>query len=155
MDLSNVTQLLGAFYPEAQLKQFLGLLGFSEKPQLPRDSTSTHLLRYDLGIEIILTGERYLDKPLRDYPEGALVLENISFYGAKSSEFSQFNGILPHGLQYGLTLKQLSAVFGEPAWFDEELAKARWDLAEYAVFVDFDKQGCSDGYGFQMPVSED
>ncbi len=154
MNFSNVTQLLGAFYPEPQLKQFLDALGFHEKPRLPRDSTNAHLLRHDLGIEIIFTGERYLDQPMREYPEGALVFECISFYGAKDSDFSRFDGPLPHALEFGLTLKQLSSEFGQPAFFDEELALARWDLPQYAVFANFDHDGCSDVYSFQMPVSE-
>lgn len=152
---SNVTSLLGAFYPEVSLKQFLDGLGFLGIPTLPRDSTSTYLLRHDLGIEITLTGERYLDNPSRVYPEGAIVLENVRFYGAENSSFTKFGDELPHSLQFGLTLKQLSGVLGDSIWFDEELAKARWDFEGYTMAADFDEHGCADVYSFQMPISED
>jgi hypothetical protein len=155
MDFSTITSLLGTFYPEESLKQFLEGLGFSEKPKLPRDSTSTYLLRHDLGVEITLTGERYLDNPTRSYPEGAIVLENVRFYSAKNSSFANFKGALPNALQFGLTLKELAAIFGEPAWFDEELAKARWDLSNHAMSADFNEQGRSDVYSFQVPIAED
>ncbi len=155
MDLSNVTELLGSFYQEAPLKQFLDALGLSEKPRLPRDSTTTVLHRYDLGIEITFTGERYLDQPIRDYPEGALVLTNLRFYGPGFRNFSSFDGTLPYRLEFGATLKQLASVFGEPAWFDAELAKARWDLPNHAAFAGFDEEGRSDLYGFQTPIVDD
>lgn len=155
MNLSNVTSLLGSYYPEAQLRKFLETLGFSEKPQLPKGSMSTHLIREDLGIEITLTGERYLDNPERTYPEGALVLKNIRFYGAGDPDYSPFYGILPHGLQFGSTLEQIYPLIGKPDWFDEDLAKARWKLSDHAVFANFNKNGQSRVYSFQMPISED
>lgn len=155
MNLSDVTSLLGAYYPETQLVGFLAALGFSDEPRLPKDSMSTYLSRNDLGIEITLTGERYLDDPRRTYPEGALVLKNIRLYGADDPDFAAFVGILPIGLQFGATLEQLSSSIGKPDWFDEDLAKARWNLSDYAIFANFNDDGYSKSYSFQLPVSDD
>ncbi len=155
VDLSHIPALLGTWYPEPALKQLLDSLGMSEAPRLPKDSMSTHLIRHDLGVEITFTDERLLDYPQRAYPEGALVLKNIRFYGAKTADFSPFSGSLPHGLQFGATLAQLSALIGKPAWFDEDLAKARWDLPDLAVLANFNDNGQSNVYSFQPPVSDD
>ncbi len=155
MNLSNIVSILGAFYPEERLTHFLGEFGLSEKPKLPRDDTSTYLLRHDLGIELILTSERYLNNRSRSYPEGALVLESVGVYGAKDSTFARFDGMLPHSLQFGMTLEELSEKFGKPTRFDDELATARWDLSDHSVFADFDDDGRADIYSFQPPVVDD
>lgn len=155
MNFSEIIGLLGAYYPEARLVRFLGDLGFSEAPRLPRDSTSTYVIRHDLGVEVILTGERYLNNRIKRYPEGALVFENVCFYGNKNSDFACFDGLLPHALRFGFTLKDLSEKFGKPAKFDDDLAKARWDLSDHSFFADFDEDGGADIYSFQPRVVDD
>lgn len=155
MNFSNVTPLLGSYYGEPALQSFLADLQISEAPKVPKGETTAFLNRADLGIELTFTDERYLDNPTRAYPEGALVLENIRFYGVQTPDFQVFTGTLPQGLKFGATMKQLGAELGEPDWFDEDLGKARWDRADHAVFVGLDEQGRSDVYALQTPVDDE
>ncbi len=155
MDFTNVISLLGLYYPEAPLKQFLGGLELSTVPRIPRDSANTYLQRRDLGIELIFTDERYLDNPQREYPEGAVVLEQVRVYGIPRDDASPFVGTLPHQLRFGLTRQEISAVLGEPVWYDEELASAGWDLPDHTVFASFDSDGHADVIAFQTPVDRD
>lgn len=147
MDLSNVTELLGSFYLEAPLKQFLDALGPSEKPRLPRDSTTTFLHRYDLGIEITFTGQsrcagafrviRLSDANCRRHRTDPL-LRSATFHRQRDQDGLGWDGELPAGLDFEDSpedlFRKLNAAPVQQA--DSALTgHGVWQLGDYTLHV--------------------
>ncbi|MDI3722975.1 hypothetical protein QK353_13700 [Pseudomonas aeruginosa] len=74
---------LGYYYGEEELNLLLNALAIAEAPVLPRGDTDTYLLKESAGIELTLSDAESLKFPERDYPDGALVLTNVRYYGKK------------------------------------------------------------------------
>ncbi|WP_067065001.1 hypothetical protein [Roseateles chitosanitabidus] len=156
MDLSHTIALLGSYHGEPAIAELLTLLGIDAAPRLKRGDSSAFLLKRELGVELTFVRERDLDvPPAREYPEGALVLDNVRFYGPGLKTFQAFGGRMPDGLAFGRTLDDLRGVFGEPAWHCSDLNRARWDREGHAVFAGFDDTGRSDVLAVQLPVEPD
>ncbi|KAI1695674.1 DNase CdiA [Ditylenchus destructor] len=106
--------------------ELVNALEIVEKPQLPKGDDTAYLVSEQRGVELTFVDERYLDAPpTREYPEGALVLNNVRFYGVAGSRFKRFDGELPHGLAFGQTLDQLKAKLGATTWESSDSDRAR------------------------------
>ncbi|WP_343628426.1 hypothetical protein [Roseateles sp.] len=156
MDFSEIASRLGYYFGEREVSELVNALEIVEKPQLPKGDDTAYLVSEQRGVELTFVDERYLDAPpTREYPEGALVLNNVRFYGVAGSRFKRFDGELPHGLAFGQTLDELKAKLGATTWESSDSDRARWDQPDHLIFAGFDDQGRADVYALQMLVVEE
>lgn len=124
-----------------------------EKPKIPKGDVDAYVKNHDEGVELTFTDERALDvKAGREYPEGALVLSNIRFYGAPTNDFKIFNGILPMSLSFGDIKEKLLEKLMSPAWLNSKQSSMRWDFEGYCLFCDFDADQKLDTICIQLPL---
>lgn len=110
----NYSEKIGLYYGEPLLADLLSQLNISEKPKLERGDDTAYVSNHALGVELTFKDEHALNQPRREYPEGALVLSNMRFYGVPTEGFSVFRGALPRGIQFGATRQQVISAFGTP-----------------------------------------
>ncbi|MDH0090947.1 hypothetical protein N7373_05775 [Achromobacter mucicolens] len=132
---------LGYYYGEEELNPLLNALAIAEVPVLPRGDTDTYLLKESAGIELTLSDAESLRFPERDYPDGALVLTNVRYYGKKIGEFSIFQGALPCGIKFGQTKADLISLLGEPEWKNDDESRLRWVRGSHRIHVTLDRDG--------------
>lgn len=132
-------EYLGYYYGETNIDTLLAALGINEPPILPRGDNNAHLSNEIKGIELTFSDSESLSTPQRDYPDGALVLANIRFYGRKIEEFSIYQGELPYGIRFGLNKSELISLLGEPEWRNPEENRLRWIRGNHRVHVTLSK----------------
>ncbi len=132
-------EYLGCYHGETKLDALLAALDINEPPILPRGDTDTYLSNEAAGIELTFSDSASLSAPQRDYPDGALVLVNIRYYGRRLDEFSIYQGNLPYGLTFGLNKYELIALLGEPEWRNPEGFRLRWIRGHHRVHVTVSK----------------
>ncbi|AHB57783.1 TPA: hypothetical protein ACRND3_006471 [Pseudomonas aeruginosa] len=132
---------LGYYYGEEELNLLLNALAIAEVPVLPRGDTDTYLLKESAGIELTLSDAESLKFSERDYPDGALVLTNVRYYGKKIGEFSIFQGALPYGIKFGQTKPDLISLLGEPEWKNPDESRLRWVRGSHRIHVTLDNDG--------------
>jgi hypothetical protein len=93
------------------------------------------LNNHRLGVELTFYPESRVKIRLREYPEGALVLYNIRFYGRKARLFRPFEGQLPLGLQFGASKDSLIKDCGPPDTEIPDLGLMRWDRQCHSLFA--------------------
>jgi len=123
----NYAEKIGLYYGEPQLEDLLSKLNISAKPKLKRGDDTTYLSSHELGVELTFEDADSLSQPRREYPDGALVLSNIRFYGVPTGLFSAFKGTLPRGIQFGTKRQELISALGEPDWAAPSGRKFRWE----------------------------
>jgi hypothetical protein len=143
--------VLGKYFGEAEITSFLAGLEITSKPKLKRGDSSTHLSNQARGVELAFEDSEALDVIAREYPDGALVLANISLY-IKSSTFQAYKGELPFGIESNDTRQTLKEKLGTPAEDDAEMGIMRWDSKDYCVFADVDSNGNVLNIALQLPL---
>ncbi|MBK5012968.1 hypothetical protein IAE33_004828 [Pseudomonas sp. S60] len=128
-------QYLGIYYGEAKLGDLLKSLNIYEQPILARGETDTYLSKETAGIELTFSDSETLKSPERDYPDGALVLVNIRYYGKQIGQFSIYQGVLPYGIKFGLKKAALLTLLGEPEWKNPQESRLRWIRENHRVHV--------------------
>lgn len=130
MQKYDYTSLLGLYFGEKALTDFLLSVGITKRPKIPRDDTSTIVEGKSSGLELTFEEEEFLETPLRDYPDGAMVLTSIRFNGTRTDECEISPLELPHGLKFGMNREAILQLLGTPQLVDDELDMFRWDFAE-------------------------
>ena len=128
-------QYLGIYSGEANLGDLLKSLNIHEQPILARGETDTYLSKETAGIELTFSDSETLKSPERDYPDGALVLVNIRYYGKQIGQFSIYQGVLPYGIKFGLKKAALLTLLGEPEWKNPQESRLRWIRENHRVHV--------------------
>ncbi|WP_025804398.1 hypothetical protein [Pseudomonas chlororaphis] len=131
----NYFESLGAYYGEKKIKDLLEDLKITETPTLPRGDADTYLLKEEAGIELTLSDSESIKDPKREYPDGALVLTNVRYYGKEMQGFSIFQGELPYGIQFGQEKKEIISMLGEPEWKNSDESRLRWIRGNHRVHV--------------------
>ncbi|WP_449432743.1 hypothetical protein [Pseudomonas putida] len=134
-------EYLGSYYGENKLDSLLTTFKINETPILLHGDTDTYLSKEIEGIELTLSDSASLTSQERDYPDGALVLVNIRYYGKQIGEFSIYQGSLPYGIKFGLTKAELISLLGEPEWKNPEESRLRWIRGNHRVHVTLNKSG--------------
>ena len=143
---------IGLHLGDVALVPLLTALDISATQKLKRGEETVNVTKKSLGIEAIFRLESALTVAARTYPEGALVLSNLSFHGRARSGFAKYVGALPLGVEFGWSRKQMQLKFGSPAWDDDDLGSARWDLSAHCLFADFDHDSLV-GFAIQLPLA--
>jgi hypothetical protein len=103
-------------------------------PKLKKGEDTAYLSNPDRGVELTFVDAESLDDASR-YPDGALVLANIRFYGIPGHAFSPYGGDLPDGLQFGEAKDELLQRLGTPSWVGMNGTKLRWDNNHVRLIV--------------------
>lgn len=154
MDISTVAQTLGAYFGEEPINNLLRELAVEGSPKLLKGEDTTFLHKSENGLELTLTGERFLTAPLREYPEGAVVLTNIRFYGEGVDGFKAYTGKLPYDLKFGENLTDLTNALGHPGWVSPNGRRFRWDQNGHAVFATLGADARLQMLAIQLPVKK-
>jgi len=132
-------EYLGYYYGETKLDSLLAALDINDAPILPRGDTDTYLSNEMTGIELTFSDSESLSTSQRDYPDGALVLVNVRYYGRKIEAFSVYQGRLPYGLTFGLKKSELISLLGAPEWRNPEEIRLRWIRGNHRIHVTLSK----------------
>lgn len=154
MNISTLTQAIGSFFGEEPVRQFLDALAVEGAPKLPKGEDTTFLKKSENGLELTFAGERFMTGKTRQYPEGALVLTNVRFYGAGVDDFDAYTGELPYGLNFGATLDDLTKALGTPGWKSPNGQRFRWDQSGHAVFATLGEDAKLQILAVQLPVKK-
>ncbi|MBP0714328.1 hypothetical protein ABXK61_13495 [Burkholderia sola] len=134
-------EFLGYYYGEEKLDLLLKELSIDETPVLPRGDKDTYLLNEAAGIELTFSDSESRNFPERDYPDGALVLFNVRYYGKEIDGFSIFQGTLPYGIKFGQKKSDLISLLGDPEWRNPDESRLRWVRGNHRVHVTLDNGG--------------
>jgi hypothetical protein len=145
--------VLGKYFGEAELTSFLAEFEITDKPKLKRGDTTAHLSNESLGVELTFRDADALRVKTRNYPDGALVLSNVRFYGDNSSTYKPFAEPLPLGVVFGDSKSALLSKLGEPARDNERLKLMRWDLQGFCAFASLSEAGVLETFDIQLPVA--
>jgi hypothetical protein len=149
---TDYLQVLGTYWGEQTLRDFLLPLGISDTPRLKSDDWTGFLQNYKLGIELTFKREDWLDVALRDYPKGALVLANIRFYGTNKGLFRRFEGQLPLGVRFGDSREALIEILGPDDPDVSDIRKMRWQRDTYCLFATLSESGTLIQFSLQLPL---
>ena len=125
----NYISLLGQYFGQPVINTWLTQIEISATPRLKRGDDTAYLSNNSLGIELTFVDSESLTQRQWDYPDGALVLLNIRFYGLNTDDFSVYQGELPFGISFKDKKSDLVAKFGEPNWVNSPGTKLRWDIS--------------------------
>lgn len=148
----NYAEKIGMYYGEPKVDDLLSQLMILDKPKLKRGDDTTYLSNHELGVELTFEDAESLDQPRREYPDGALVLTNIRFYGISVGLFSAFKGTLPHGIEFGTKREELLSNLGEPGWISSSGNKFRWETEEPWLLVSMNDRGEAEILSLQHPM---
>ena len=152
LEPSTYVRSLGLHLGDTNIEPLLAALEVSQTQKLKRGEEIVNVSKKSLGVEVVFRLESTLPVSHKLYPEGALVLSNVSFYGQPKNGFSIFAGSLPLSLVFGASKKELHEKFGVPAWDDDDLGASRWDFDTGCLFADFE-QNLLVVCAFQLSVS--
>lgn len=152
MNSEKYISVLGKYFGEPEITSFLSEWGIREKPKLKRGDDTTFLSAPPKGIELTFETSETVTTSARDYPEGALVLCNIRFYGVEADDFSPFKGELPFNVKFGDDKQKLISQLGKPAWLNPSFTLIRWDVPNVSMFASLDKKERVETFEIQLPV---
>lgn len=148
----DYSQVLGLYFGEPELATWLQEQEIKGTPVLPRGDFDAYLSKATAGIELIFTDSEAVTSPERNYPDGALVLSNISFYGEATDDFSVFTGKLPSGISFDLTSSDLIDKLGTPEWKSPRGNRIRWDMGRYRLHVTLGADNCASIVSVGLPI---
>ena len=164
MTIFDYVPYLGLPYGEASLQQLLSDLGITTTPKLEKDDDDTHLSAKSLGIELCFTDERFVNIPGKQFPEGTLVVSNITFYGEGHPGYNTYSGSIFPGITLSSTKEDVLSIVGTPN-FPSYSAKGellpgeddwhmRWDRANHCFFFSFTDEGKISDIAIQLPLNQ-
>ncbi len=151
-DMNDLVNLLGRYFGEPEIAQFLSDFNITAVPKLKRGDITVTVSNKESGIEATFRDADALDVQTREYPEGALVLSNVRFYGVETDDFAPYTGPLPLGVTFGASKQKLIDRLGAPARDNLRLRQVRWDFETYCVFARFGDTDDMIIFGIQLPV---
>jgi hypothetical protein len=164
MEFFEHVKYLGMYWGEPSLQSLIDALGITKAPKLPKGDITSHLELKKAGIYLVFRDERFVKIPNKVFPEGALVLSNISFYLVEKDGYKKYQGLLPKGLLPETSSQMALAAFGSPSNLKhspdgdlippETYRVLRWDRKEFCLFLSFnDKQQARD-IALQLPLDQ-
>ena len=153
MKTQDYIDAVGDYFGEPRVATLLKHLGVDKKPKISRGERSTNFVCKPLGVEISFTNESSLDVSNARYPDGAVVLSSVRFYGPGSEEFEQYSESLPHALSFEMGVADVSKRLGNPAFSNEFIGTYRWDLPRHCIFVDCEEGKKITQVCVQLPVA--
>ena len=164
MELFDYIKFLGMYWGEYGLQPLVESIKIIKPPKIAKGETDGYLLFKKLGVELIFTDERSLNIPSKSFPEGAMVLSNITFYLAKKDGYHPYTGKLPDGMKLGASKTEIIKVFGLPntpqyspageLLPDEDDWMMRWDKDGFAMFCTFSEEGFATDLALQLPLDQ-
>ena len=157
MTKEDIFAAIGCFFNEAPVTQLLTQFDISEKPRLPRNDDVAYLSDKVKGIEVAFTDASTLDEPFasaRSYPEGALVLTSVDFFGRPGRKFAVYQGELPVELRFGMSRKDVEKLLGpaDDEAMDGDIAK--WIDGHKCLVCEFDEDALTQ-VSCQMALASD
>lgn len=131
----NFRDYLGMHFGQPELCRLFDVFVIQAKPTLVKDDDTAHISNPSIGVELTFRDAAIIDDTDIDLPDGALVLTNVRFYGTVSGRFKPYQGKLPDDTQFGDTLENFVAKFGEPDWKNPTLGKFRWETEKTALLA--------------------
>ena len=150
MNTEKHVYVLGKYFGESEITELLSELDVQEKPKLKRGDDTTFLSKPTKGIELTFEDSEALITSAREYPEGALVLSNIRFYGVKTDEFSLFQDKLPFNVNFGDDKNTLISKLGQPVLSNPSGTKMRWDSQAVSMFASLNQSGHLEIFSIQL-----
>jgi hypothetical protein len=148
----HYTEYIGLYYGEPQLKALLLHLNILKKPRRGRGDDTTYLSNHEVGVELTFEDADSVEQPLREYPDGVLVLSNIRFYGTPSGDFSPFKGAPPGGIRFGTKRQELISILGKPDWTVMLDTKLRWNKGLVWLLVSLNDRDEAEIVSLQHPM---
>ena len=164
MEFFDHVKYLGMYWGEPSLQPLIDALGITKAPKLPKGDTDAYVEIKKSGLFLIFSDERNVNVPGKVFPEGALVLTNLTFYLAEKDGFKQFRGKLPRDVPFDSSSQMALALFGTPSNLKfttggaqippETYRVLRWDRKDFCLFLSFnDKQHAKD-IALQLPLDQ-
>ncbi len=164
MMIFDYVKYLGLYYGEALLQPLLAELGITKTPKLEKNDTTVHLSAKGLGVELCLKDEVLVKIPGKIFPEGALVLSNLTFFLKGGEGYAPFVGEIASGVTSKSTKEDVKAAFGLPDWPSysvdgvllpgEDDWNMRWDRADHCFFFTFTDEGLLSDVAIQLPLDQ-
>lgn len=148
---------IGRYFGETEITELMQKLDLIGKPKRKRGEDDAYVMAPDIGIELGFTDEEALEPPLldaREYPDGALVLTNVEFFGRRSGNYIPHSGNLPDGLIFGMTKQEVQNLFGAPhkMYLGEDVFK--WICDERALICTFESDSLAH-VSYQVVLEDD
>ena len=105
-----------------------------------------------LGVEVTFRDADALDVKTMEYPEGALALANVRFYGVKTDDFAPYTGELPLRVTFGASKQTLIDHIGAPARDNLALRQVRRDFATHCLLAKFSEKDNLIIFSAQLPL---
>lgn len=164
MEFFEHVKYLGMFWGEPSLQPLIDALGITKAPKLSKGDITSHLELKKVGIYLVFRDERFVKIPNKVFPEGALVLSNISFYLVDKDGYRTYKGSTPRGLSPNTTRADVLEAMGFPSspkyssdgvlLPDENDRMMRWDKSDHFVFCAFASDGKASRTGLQLPLDQ-
>jgi hypothetical protein len=164
MTILDYVKYLGLYHGEEALQPLLSQLGLAKAPKLAKGDITTHLSAKALGVELCFRDERFVKIPDKQFPEGALVLSNITFYGEGHSGYKTYADVIFPGITWGSTKPEVLRAFGIPnapsfsttgeLLPGEDDWNMRWDRADHCLFFTFTDEGQISDAAIQLPLDQ-
>lgn len=164
MEFFDHVKYLGMYWGEPSLQPLIDALGITKAPKLPKGDTDAYVEIKKSGLFLIFSDERTIKIPGKVFPEGALVLSNLTFYLADKDGYRTYKGAMPRGLSPNTTRADALEAMGLPSspkyspdgvlLPDENDRMMRWDKADHFVFCAFASDGKASRTGFQLPLDQ-
>lgn len=141
---------LGKYFTEEPIGELLMHFAIAGVPNLKKGDDTAYLSSMERGVELTFVDSESLDGAAQ-YPDGALVLGNIRFYGIQGHKFSPYVGELPADLKFGETKDQVQLRLGAPSWSGLNGSKLRWNREGIRLIVSFDDKGKVEIVSLDLP----
>jgi hypothetical protein len=139
-------------------------LAISKAPKISKGDKTGHLLFKKIGIELIFKDERFVKIPGKVFPEGAMVLSNVTIYLSEEDGYLPYTGSLPTGIGPNASKEGVLKGFGIPnspkyspagkLLPDEDDWIMRWDRPDHVLFCTFNDEGTVTDMALQLPLDQ-
>lgn len=142
MELMAFVPLLGREIGDPDLKEALAGLG-AKMPLVTEEALETEYLELkNAGISLAFEAKEEVRQSLPyQVRAGALVLVNVTAYGANELEYATFAGTLPQGLNFASSRAAVAAALGRPDDTSPVMPIDVWHRSDHRLIIDFDDGG--------------
>lgn len=137
---SDLLPLLGRPVSDHNVSSLLSHIGIAQPlAPPPPDESYTGVESEAHGIGINYAQAEDIDIPAMDqFHEGTLVVTTIFMFAEGQQGHTQFQGVLPEGLKFGMSRDEVRTLLGASQWSSPVLPIDRWHKERYRLVVHFD-----------------
>ncbi len=164
MEFFEHVKYLGMYWGESSLQPLIDALSITKAPKLSKGDTDAYVEIKKSGLFLIFSDERTINIPGKVFPEGALVLSNLTFYLVDKDGYRAYKGATPRGISPNTTRADVLIAMGLPSspkyspagvlLPGENDRMMRWDKADHFVFCAFASDGKASRTGLQLPLGQ-